>query len=510
MLKYVLTLTLTGLLCSGTITNTFSQNTSDQRRIDVTVAGVSKDTIYLANYYGNKLYYADTTMADAKGHFVFQRKSGYKAGVYAVVVPGPKYFEILVDEPEIVLHTDTADLLGHLVVKKSQQNQLFVDYIKHLNVQRKLAEALKLKIESATTMKEKDDLKAQQKAIDPGIRAYQQDMVAKAPGTLLSLIINMSIVREPLRPLKADGTLDSSAAYFVNRAHFWDGTDLTDERIVRTPVFHNKFNDYFSKNYIPQAPDTINKLADELIAKLGPGEELFKFVVHNVTLTAEKSDIMGMDAVFVHMARTYYCPKKDGKSRVTWMNDEQLAKMCESANKKAPLIIGAKSKNLILPDTAEMNWVNLHQMPEEYIVLVFWESSCGHCKKEIPELHTAWKEKLKALDVGVYAVCKATDSTMMENWKEFIVEHKLDWVNVGLTWNVYREAKKEPYKFIPQYTTLESLNYADTYDVYATPKLFVLDKERKFVAKSLAPDQLEDLIVRLRKADRKPGVKPAQ
>ena len=99
---------------------------------------------------------------------------------------------------------------------------------------------------------------------------------------------------------------------------------------------------------------------------------------------------------------------------------------------------------------------------------------------------------------------------MMENWKEFIVEHKLDWVNVGLTWNVYREAKKEPYKFIPQYTTLESLNYADTYDVYATPKLFVLDKERKFVAKSLAPDQLEDLIVRLRKADRKPGVKPAQ
>ena len=214
MLKYVVTLTLTGLLCSGTITNTFSQNTSDQRRIDVTVAGVSKDTIYLANYYGNKLYYADTTMADAKGHFVFQRKSGYKAGVYAVVVPGPKYFEILVDEPEIVLHTDTADLLGHLVVKKSQQNQLFVDYIKHLNVQQKLAEALKLKIESASTMKEKDDLKAQQKAIDPGIRAYQQDMVAKAPGTLLSLIINMSIVREPLRPLKADGTLDQLIAKY--------------------------------------------------------------------------------------------------------------------------------------------------------------------------------------------------------------------------------------------------------------------------------------------------------
>lgn len=481
---------------------------SDQRRLEVLVKGVSQDTVFLANYYGNKLYYTDTTMADAKGRIVFQRQSGYKAGVYAVVVPGPKYFEILLDEPEVILETDTTDLLGHLVVKKSVQNQLFVDYIKHLNTQRKVAEALRQKIETASTQKEKDELKLQQKAIDPGIRAYQENVAGQVPGSLLSLILRMSMVNEPLRSMRPDGTMDSAATYFVNRAIYWDGTDLRDERILRTPVFHNKLNDYFGKNHVPQIPDTIIKLADDLIGKLGPSKELYKFVVHTITYMAETSDIMGMDAVFVHMANTCYCPRKDGKARAFWMNEEQLDKLCKRAAKQAPLIIGAKTKNIILPDTTEKKWISLHHMPEEYVVLAFWESSCGHCKKEIPELHTVWKERLKAMDVAVYAVCKATDSTTMVHWKEFIVEHQLDWVNVGLTWNVYREAKAQPYLYIPEFTTLESLNYADTYDVYSTPKIFVLDRERKIVAKSLNPDQIADLIQRLQESKRRKELKP--
>ncbi|MEO8069232.1 MAG: TlpA disulfide reductase family protein [Flavobacteriales bacterium] len=501
--------TLSALACAaGLLTQGHAQKPApDQRHLEVVVKGVSKDTVFLANYYGNKLYYTDTAMADTKGRVVFQRKSGYKAGVYAVVVPGPKYFEILMDEPEVVLETDTADLLGHLVVKKSTQNQLFVDYIKHLNTERKAADALRLKIESAPTMKEKDELKLQQKAIDPGIRAYQENVAAQVPGSLLSLILRMSMVKEPLKSMRADGTMDSAATYFANRAVYWNGTDLTDERILRTPVFHNKLNEYLGKNNVPQIPDTINKLADELIAKLGPSDELYKFVVHNITYTAETSDIMGMDAVFVHMANTYYCPKKDGKARAFWMNEEQLDKLCKRAAKQAPLIIGAKAKDIILPDTTEHKWISLHHLPEEYIVLVFWESTCGHCKKEVPELHKVWKEKLQAMDVGVYAVCKATDSTMMGHWKDFIIEHKLDWVNVGLTANVYREAKAEPYKYIPEFTTLESLNYADTYDVYATPKVFVLDRDRKIVAKSLDPEQIADLIVKLQEQKRRKDLK---
>jgi hypothetical protein len=96
-------------------------------------------------------------------------------------------------------------------------------------------------------------------------------------------------------------------------------------------------------------------------------------------------------------------------------------------------------------------------------------------------------------------VAKATDSTLFADWKKFIREHDMRWLNVGLTWHVYDEAKKNAAAFIPRLTTIESLNYADAWDVYSTPKLFLLDGERKIVGKQLTPDQMVDLIGVLRK-----------
>jgi hypothetical protein len=110
----------------------------------------------------------------------------------------------------------------------------------------------------------------------------------------------------------------------------------------------------------------------------------------------------------------------------------------------------------------------------------------------------AYESTLKDLGVGVFCVAKAVDEGLFRDWKKFIREHGLDWVNVGLTKTVYEEAKKDARKFIPRHTTLESLNYADTYDVYSTPKLFLVDGERRFVGKQLTPEQIADLVGKLR------------
>jgi hypothetical protein len=48
------------------------------------------------------------------------------------------------------------------------------------------------------------------------------------------------------------------------------------------------------------------------------------------------------------------------------------------------------------------------------------------------------------------------------------------------------------------------LNYSDTYDVFSTPKLFVVDGERRFVAKQISADQIADLVIKLRERKAKP------
>lgn len=484
---------LAALLALGTVVHA-----QEKRRLQFTIQGTANDTIFLANYYGNKLYYADTTVASPKGVAVFDRPSGYKAGVYAVVVPGPKYFEFIVNEPVVEMKSDTAALNDHLEVVRSEENKLFLGYVRYLADQRKEADAIKAKMEGMEDPIGKAAANERLKKLDEEILKYQKSLVAGHPSTLVANFVKMGITPENTDVYKADGTLDSAASYYNYRAHFWDNTNLKDERNLRTPVFQNKFDEYIGK-VIPQIPDTINKYADDLIRRMDDGGDLFKFAVNAITYKYETSNLMGMDAVFVHMAQTYYCPKDGKPNRVDWMTPEKLDKLCERARKEAPLVIGAQAKDIILPDTTESQWFSLYKMPEKYVLLVFWDPHCGHCKKVLPTIHEDWKTKLKPLDVGVFAVANATDSILFTDWKKFIVDNNLDWTNVGRTWHVFQEAKVASWKFIPKYTTIESLNYPDTWDVYATPRFYLLDKDRKIIAKQLDVDQMADLVKALEK-----------
>ncbi|MEO7082509.1 MAG: hypothetical protein ABIY71_13330, partial [Flavobacteriales bacterium] len=74
------------------------------------------------------------------------------------------------------------------------------------------------------------------------------------------------------------------------------------------------------------------------------------------------------------------------------------------------------------------------------------------------------------------------------------------------TWHIYNEAKTASWKFIPKFTTIESLNYADAWDVYSTPKFFLMDEDRKIVGKQLDVDQMVELVKALEKK-KKPAVK---
>ncbi|MCB0794755.1 MAG: DUF5106 domain-containing protein [Flavobacteriales bacterium] len=469
----------------------------NERTLHFKIAGTAGDTVYLANYYGNKLFYADTAVADAKGQVTFDRKKGYRSGVYAVVVPGPKYFEFIVNEPRVRMETKVDDLMGAMLVKESKENSDFFAYIRFLNDRKALGDELKAQREATELAGEIASIDDRLKELDKEVTAYQQGIVDGSPDSFLAMIVRMSMPVPLDQVKKVDGSLDSSANYYRFRAHYWDHVDLTDERILYTPVFQNKFDEYIGR-VVPQVPDTISALADDLIGRMEGNRELFKFAVHNITYKYETSDIMGMDAVFVHMALTYYCPAPGEDSRAFWLSEEKLDKLCERARKMAPLVIGAMSEDLILTDTTETNWIGMHSLPNEYVLLAFWDPHCGHCKKEIPKVHEYYQEHLKDLDLEVYSVAKATDNALFKDWKKFIVEHGLDWVNVGLTVNVFEQAKADPLQFIPKYTTLKSLNYSETYDVFSTPKFFLLDGERRIIGKQLAPEQIKDLIMRRR------------
>jgi thiol-disulfide isomerase/thioredoxin len=195
-----------------------------------------------------------------------------------------------------------------------------------------------------------------------------------------------------------------------------------------------------------------------------------------------------MDKVFVYMIDNYY---KTGMAY--WYEDaEKLKELIEAADKKANAMCGELAPNIILPDYMGKEWKSLYDIDKPYAVIVIWESSCGHCKKELPKLKTLyerWGEKLEVFAIG--------NDFENEEWIEFLVENDMtDWINVSD--NPQINQSDSAYKLISMgITTLESLNFRKTFDISSTPKIFLMDKDKRVIAKQLNTPQLEELLGRL-------------
>jgi len=471
---------------------------SFSQKLRFKVTGQQDTTVYLVRYYGKGLYYADT--AQMKNGNVEFNGAKQKPGILALLLPGQKYFEFIYNNEEINLETSKTDLVNAMKVKKSEENTVFITYIQYINSQRTKANELTTKREAL----KKDDpqykvLGDQIDAIAKEVTAYQNNIVATHPKNMVSKIVKMSMdVKVPEAPKKADGSpIDSNFAYHYYRDHYFDNIDLKDDRLVNTPLFHNKLEYFFGKNMLIQHPDTIVKYAYWFCDQLDPKSELFKYCVTYITSTFEKSNIMGMDKVFVRMGQRYYCPKNaEGKSAAFWMAEDKLKDLCEKVETHKNLVQGVVPPNIALRDTTDVIWKDFYSLKSEYTILYFWDPECGHCKKTTPKLQKLYAEKLKARNVEVFGVGKAIGEDFGK-WKKFIRDNNLSYINVGLTDKLYKAATEDARQFVPKYTTLQALNYQDTYDIYTTPRIFVLDKDKKIVAKGLSISQLEDLMDRL-------------
>jgi thiol-disulfide isomerase/thioredoxin len=184
-----------------------------------------------------------------------------------------------------------------------------------------------------------------------------------------------------------------------------------------------------------------------------------------------------------------------------------LKDLCEKVEVQKNLVLGVVPPNISLRDTTDAKWLDFYSLKAEYTVLYFWDPECGHCKKTTPKLQRLYEEKLKARNVEIFSVAKAVGGDF-ELWKKFIKDNHLTFINVGLTEKLFKEATEDARQFVPKYTTLDALNFSKTYDIFSTPRVFVLDKDKKIVAKQLSISQLEDFLDVMQKVKNAPKLFP--
>jgi peroxiredoxin len=444
----------------------------DGFNIKITAKGLKPDDMcQLARYYGDKQYIVDSVKVNEKGEAVFKGEEKWPQGIYIFVPPGKgRYFDFVMDEGQnFSIETDTSDFIKSMKVKGSEENKFFYDYQNFMSGKSKQIEPLQNAYKRVKDKNKDSAAIVQEKmtAIDKEVKEFKASFIKNNPATFVAKLFKaMEEPEIPEAPILSNGRKDSTFAYRYYKSHFFDNFDLTDDRLLRSPIFHNKIKQYMDK-LTPQIPDSINVSADYLVERSRINQEVFKYLVYWLTYTYESSKIMGMDAVFVHMVEKYYVTKQ-----AFWVDSTQQYKITKRAFELKPLLIGKKAPAVNMPDSTG-KYISLYDVKSKYTVLIFWDHDCGHCKKEVPKLYDVYSKKLKAKGVQVYAV--ETENKPKE-WKKFLRDNNLKWINVQEPDDYKRAVTKK------------------IYDIYSTPVFYLLDENKIIKAKRIESDQLENLI----------------
>ena len=455
--------------------------------IEFVVEGLKGDTVYLANYLGDKMFYADTAIADAKGRVVFEGRPAGEFGKYAAVMPGPKYFDFLAVPENIRLKTRLNDPARYMEVVESPENKLFYDYLFFLSNLREQAKPFETVLADSTAAEAaRAEARTQLESMGKQVAEEQKRILRESPDMLFAKYLNM-ILEPEIPPVPEFIANPEELQYRWYRNHYWDRVDFTDPRLVRDGSFHSLLDRWWTR-VLPQDPDTLIAEGNKLIARSVGNPDMFKYVVHYITFTSESSQIMCMDKVFYDMAERYY---RTGKA--VWLKPEQVQKVLDRAEDLSNSLCGNKVPDIILPDLGQQTWVSLYGIDAKYTLLVIWESTCGHCKKELPilqELYREWKPR----GLEIFAIGNDFEP---EPWQKYVREKGLeDWIHVSDNplINAQDSASKLIYAGI---TTLKSLNFRTTFDVFATPKLMLLDKDKNLIAKQVGAEQMAEILARL-------------
>jgi thiol-disulfide isomerase/thioredoxin len=437
-------------------------------RFVLTIKNNHDSIMYLGNYYAGKTYAIDTARIDKKGRFVFERKNmTLFPGMYFFTNPAGNYVEFMVhnEKPDFTFATEESSWSNHLTVKGSKENEYFIAYQKaYRNAHHAIDTALRsmgAQSEEFVNFRRRTLLQ-----LDSTVAT----MIAAHPNSMIALMMNAT--REPQVPsLDAEGNkLTNRQRWEYYMEHYFDNTRLDDEALVRTPneIFIKRLNFYLDSCLHNASAEMICEYVDKVIEKARPAKENFRYLVHSISEKYLQSPVMSYDAVYVHLVKKYV-----ETGECFWMSPSTVDYNVKRANTWDKLLLGRTAPELIMKDH-DGNFHSLHQQKHKYTLLIFWSPTCGHCKVMIPSLYKMYEHYRDKYDIGAYAVLSEPDEETRPKWLEFIENYKLQWINVD-----GGEA---------------NIDWHEVYDVITTPQIFLLDQDKKILAKKLNAESFEMVI----------------
>jgi thiol-disulfide isomerase/thioredoxin len=419
---YILFISI-GLNAQGSISGNFSP---------------AKDFKWLIAYEltpGGEKYTADTAVKE--GFFSLEMPVNAQPGMYRLVYAVPQnefYIDVIYDKKEQVKFN--FNIQDGLTITSSEENKWFNEYFSKITTaQDRLMEYYEKGSESK---KEFTDIIKEIKTIQ---KSYEENHTNTIAHKFIKA--NRSYFPEDYENLVT----------FLKhkKEHHFDNLNLNDPILQGSNFLTDKIANYvFSA--LPSDIVTNNGLDIEINKNVKTVADFIKNtsipfqtkVLHQVWEIAE-ANTMGsvQDYTFTNHLK-----------KIAIANGNQ--KMVDDIESSTRLRIGAKSPEITWESNGKKHALSTMEKAENY-VLVFWSSTCSHCLKELPELHKELKgyDSLKVLAIG-------------------LEDDEINWKKVSAS--------------LPNFSHAIALgkwesDYAQTFKIQSTPTYFILDSEKRFIAK---------------------------
>ena len=435
---------------------------------------------YLASHYGKYQTLLDSVKGTNDGKLLFKKDQKYVEGIYMLVTPDKKIeLEFMMDSDQKFSIQVTNPTEKTLSIQGSSLNQDFNGFNSFFKTKMEGIKALEKNLADKKTKQDSALVIQDLKKIQSEINTYKNNYIQSNPSNTLALLFRMSqpidnFLNKPAEEKLA--TKNDSIAYL--KKHFFDGINFKDNRLLRNPFIENRITTYFN-TFVPVTPEAVTAEIVQILNQTDqPNGEVFKYLsLYFVDLYSEPK-IMGMDRVFINIYNTYFKNKE-----YSWLQLKQKEFFKFKVASIKDNLVGDKGRNLFMLNQDQKR-IDLYDIKAKYTVIAFWDPTCGHCATEIPKMHQLYETEWKQKGVVVFAINNNTNE--MVKWKEFIEKEKLsDWTNVY------------PTPVVTGNYTKEDVDFQTLYNVRQTPVIYLLDQDKKIIAKKVGAENYTKIIEQL-------------
>lgn len=441
---------LTLLLCTLFSFHFASANDGEKKKITFTFEGRScqqMDSMYLYTFNGMGF---DKFMASPKSEgekFHFELKKGDKK-FYYVGPNASKFKSVILGDEETVVMDGSCPNVSNAGVKdgiNAHYNRMMKKIREHRNQQIQLGrsfasvfgkeeqmEAVRQKMK--TVDDKKMELLAEAQKVDPWL------------GKIISLYTYLSFHNN-------GGNYKNELEYFVNQ--YGAKADLNDKDYYGVPMVfdsYRNFSQMLAKTRLPK--EEMVKALESRLAGAPKGSDTYRLVLGGMVSGLKAAN----SPAFIPFAEKYIEEYKDSQ------NAENLKVQVKNAKS---FVIGAEAPNFAMNDL-DGNEVNLTDFRGKVLLVDFWASWCGPCRKENPHVVKLYEKYAK---MGFEVLGVSLDKTK-SRWEQAIAKDGLTWTHVSDLKGWGNEAAK-------------------MYSVKSIPHTMLLDAEGKIIARNLRGAELD-------------------